>query len=195
MVSIARAVSSEQLVELFRAQTAPHAQLPPALVPDYVTREQGREPFGEDGDWEEAHVSRVVRRARARRFQPPPPAPPPAHALRTPGAPDPPQYSRSVVLRGAVTVPRAGYTEPYTLRYDAESGAARVDLHGGATVAYRQYLPDGRVQHLELRHDRSGPADVRRCARAPPRAPSAADRALPALPDLRAFSFAGECVG
>lgn len=35
-------------------------------------------------------------------------------------------------------------------RWDAASGASRVDLHGGATSAYRMMLPDGRVQAVEV---------------------------------------------
>ena len=47
---------------------------------------------------------------------------------------------------------------------------------------------------LQIRVDRTAESDVRRCMVSPPRRVSLAERALPALPDLRAFSFAGDCL-
>lgn len=44
---------------------------------------------------------------------------------------------------------------------------------------------------MQMRVDRSGDSEVRRCATSTPRAPAPEDRALPALPDLQAFSFTG----
>ncbi|KAH9640213.1 hypothetical protein HF086_008449 [Spodoptera exigua] len=79
-------------------------------------------------------------------------------------------------------------------RWDAASGAARVDYHGGTTSSYRTMRRDGRAQSVMIHVDRSGESDVRRCTVMPPRRVSLAERALPALPDLQAFSFAGRDV-
>lgn len=78
-------------------------------------------------------------------------------------------------------------------RWDAASGASRVDFHGGATSSYRMMKSDGRVQSAQIRVDRTAETDVRRCVVSAPRRVSLAERALPALPDLQAFSFAGDC--
>ncbi|CAH0587828.1 unnamed protein product [Chrysodeixis includens] len=110
----------------------------------------------------------------------PPPPPPP-----------PPRFERSMLLRGRLTVPRADYTEPYTIWWDAASGASRVDFHGGSTSTYRMMKRDGRVQSVQIRVDRTGETDVRRCTVTSPRRMTLAERALPALPDLQAFTFAG----
>lgn len=43
-----------------------------------------------------------------------------------------------------------------------------------------------------MRVDRSGDGEVRRCAKATSRTSQPADLALPALPDIELFSFAGK---
>ncbi|XP_022824876.1 counting factor associated protein D-like [Spodoptera litura] len=117
-----------------------------------------------------------------------------AHAPIAPPPPPPPRFERSLYMRARLTVPRADYTEPYSIWWDAASGAARVDYHGGTTSSYRMMRRDGRVQSVMIHVDRSGETDVRRCTVVPPRRVSLAERALPALPDLQAFSFAGRDV-
>lgn len=128
-------MSSQQLVELFQAQVAPNPELPPAVIPDYTAGtgvdHVGFEPDPEPAGGEElpltAHYrgARLVRGAeqtgrlvRMRRYQlQGPTAPPPYAVLHTTraGAPATPRFDRSLMLRGELTVPRAGYSEPYTV--------------------------------------------------------------------------------
>ncbi|KAJ8714310.1 hypothetical protein PYW07_002535 [Mythimna separata] len=108
--------------------------------------------------------------------------------------PPPPRFERSLFLRARLTLPRAGFTETYSVWWDAASGASRVDFHGGATSTYRMMKRDGRVQSVQIRVDRTAESDVRRCVVSAPRRLTLAERALPALPDLQAFSFAGYVV-
>lgn len=138
-------VSSQQLVELFQAQVAPNPELPPALIPDYsagasVGFDPERTDSDSDGDGDAGAEGEVpaagagarfergavdvgggrARLVRMRRYQlNSPSAPPPFASLHagTPaaGAPAPPRFDRSLFLRGELTVPRAGYSEPYTV--------------------------------------------------------------------------------
>ncbi|XP_072948202.1 uncharacterized protein [Epargyreus clarus] len=175
-------LSSQQLVEEFRNQRPNAPELPPMLLSEYDSSERAPIPYGDSSessppgadvflaaDGGAANQKRQATAAGARepprpRLQPPP------------------------LMRAHLTVPRADFTEPYTVWYDQASGAARVDYHGGTTTTYRTMLPDGTVQRAEVRVDRSGESAVRRCAVASsPRAP--ADRAHPALPDMQQFSF------
>ncbi|XP_052741581.1 uncharacterized protein LOC112049861 [Bicyclus anynana] len=175
---VAPSASSKELLEQFRAQAPAAPHLPPALLSAHDASERAAPADAPDEP------------------EPAPAAAGPAQgylpalgaSARAPAPPRP--RLRSLELRGALTVPHADYTEPYTAWWDAESGAARVDFHGGATSTVRAPQPDGSVQRLEVRVDRSGDGVVRRCGRADGPA-DAADRAPPALPDLEPFAFAG----
>ncbi|XP_060807221.1 counting factor associated protein D [Amyelois transitella] len=156
-------VSTQHLIELFRAQQPRDPSLPPVLLPD----------------------------------SPPPGEPavlPPVRYRRATGSGTPPplRFSRSVMLRGELTVNRADYSEPYVAWYDAATGSSRVDVHGGTASIYRSVGADGSVQRVLSRVDRTDDSaqEVRRCM-VMQAAGSAADRAAPALPDLDKFSFAG----
>ncbi|PZC70526.1 hypothetical protein B5X24_HaOG215754 [Helicoverpa armigera] len=122
---------------------------------------------------------------------PAPETPPTSPEAELQAPPPPPRFERPLFLRARLTVPRADYTEPYSLWWDAASGASRIDFHGGATSTYRMMMRDGRVMSAQIRVDRTEETDVRRCVVSTPRRVSLAERALPALPDLSAFSFAG----
>ncbi|XP_045455792.1 uncharacterized protein LOC123665544 [Melitaea cinxia] len=189
-----KARSSRELVEQFLAQVPQAPGLPPSLFSEFDGSERVPEP--EDTSVSEEVVEDVA------------PAPSPSPVSKAPvtqtyftltssfgsGArartPPRPRFERSLVLRGELTVPRADYSETYTVWYNAKTGEARVSFHGGSTSTYRTVLPDGSVQRLEMRVDRSGDGPVRRCGKAVS-PPSAADRALPALPDVELFSFDG----
>ncbi|XP_026316523.1 uncharacterized protein LOC113227748 isoform X2 [Hyposmocoma kahamanoa] len=176
------AVTSEQLVEHFRAQTSLAPHLPPAVIDELVPRVGASFEYGVSGG---SRPPQEPRPFAPRVYLPPSPSP------RTPAAPPPqPRFRRSTMLRATLSVPRADYAEPYTAWWDAATGAARVDFHGGATSTVRTMLPDGRVQRVEMRLDRTGAADVRRCGFADPSPVSSEDRALPALPDIELFTFA-----
>lgn len=126
-------MSSQQLVELFQAQVAPNPELPPALIPDYTAgatapalhpdETDGADGEGEGTGAEAEGRTRYARGAgggrpvRVRRYQLPSPAGESRHVtpLAEGGAPAPPRFARSLVLRGELTVPRAGYSEPYTV--------------------------------------------------------------------------------
>lgn len=45
---------------------------------------------------------------------------------------------------------------------------------------------------MQISVDRTGETDIRRCMVMSPRRMTLAERALPALPDLQAFTFAGK---
>ncbi|KAJ8718240.1 hypothetical protein PYW08_002477 [Mythimna loreyi] len=160
--------------ELKEAGSSSHAQAPPELqtaAPE-MRRLKCKRRRVEGGGGGSGEVERETR-------DPPPP---------------PPRFERSLFLRARLTLPRAGYTESYSVWWDAASGASRVDFHGGATSTYRMMKRDGRVQSVQIRVDRTGETDVRRCVVSAPRRVTLAERALPALPDLQAFSFAGYVV-
>ncbi|XP_045761802.1 uncharacterized protein LOC123865029 [Maniola jurtina] len=189
------AVSSKELLEKFRAQAPTAPQLPPVLLSEHDASERAPRP----DDHEPAAAY-------------PPAAPPAAAPSAAPSRsylptqtgfgvsfgsdararePPRPRLARSLLLRGELTVRRADYTETYKAWWDASSGAARVDFYGGATSTYRTPLPGGGVQRLEMRVDRSGEGELRRCGLAERVADAPDDRAPPALPDLQLFSFAG----
>ncbi|CAK1543704.1 unnamed protein product [Leptosia nina] len=165
--------TTEQLVEMYRSKETADPSLPPALLSNHDISE--RLPFQPpDAATTEAGVYSASEAASSRLGHPPRPL-----------------FSRSMRLTGELTVPRADYTEPYTVWYDGDSGSARVQYHGGSASTYRTFASDGRVKYVEMHVDRSGEASVRRCARAESAASARADRAPPALPDLADFSFAG----
>ncbi|XP_038218677.1 uncharacterized protein LOC119837223 [Zerene cesonia] len=166
--------TSQQLVQLFREQAPRAPALPPLLLSEH---------------------DRSERQAAG-----PPPAPAgptplasarPRSARSSYPRPPKPRIARSLAISADLTVPRADYTETYTAWYDAESGSARVDFFDGSSSSYRTFMPDGRVQYLEVRVDRSGERPVRRCGRSEPQPAAPADRRPPALPDFAQFTFAG----
>ncbi|KAG6464167.1 hypothetical protein O3G_MSEX014328 [Manduca sexta] len=108
-----------------------------------------------------------------------------------PAEPPRPRFDRSLMLRGELTVPRAGYTESYIAWWDSQSGAARVDYFDGGTSTYRLLGADGSMRGVRVSMDRTGERHVVRCAVTAPRRASLMDRAPPALPHLGLFSFAG----
>ncbi|VVC90238.1 unnamed protein product [Leptidea sinapis] len=63
--------------------------------------------------------------------------------------PPAPRITRSLLISGELTVPRADYTESYMAWWDANTGAARVEYYGGSTSTYRTVEPNGSVQNLE----------------------------------------------
>ncbi|XP_047029345.1 counting factor associated protein D-like [Helicoverpa zea] len=193
--------NSQLLVEQFRAQQPTDPMLPPIVTDpagvvstaDYTEEEvqaghadaAGEAALRPEAEAGGEGVVRERRRVRCkRRYSAPSEA-----ELQAP--PPPPRFERSLFLRARLTVPRADYTEPYSLWWDAASGASRIDFHGGATSTYRMMMRDGRVMSAQIRVDRTEETDVRRCVVSTPRRVSLAERALPALPDLSAFSFAG----
>lgn len=193
-------VTSQQLVEQFRAQmpVAPH--LPPALFPLGEHHDRGVDVdlrFGAGGGAAQGRgdaggrSAGGVEGASNPRAYLPPPAPPAPFAPRSedPAAPPRPRFARSLMMRAELSVPHADYTEPYTAWWDSASGAARVDFHEAGTSTYRMALSDGRMQRIEVRTDRTGEREVVRCGVARAAAPAPADRAPPALPDLDLFSF------
>ncbi|CAB3252284.1 unnamed protein product [Arctia plantaginis] len=108
-----------------------------------------------------------------------------------PPSPPLPRFERSIMVEAILSVPRADYSEPYTLWWDAASGASRIEHHGGTASSYRIMRLDGRVQSVHVRLDRTGESDVRRCTLLEPRRVTLAERAIPVLPDLSGFKFAG----
>ncbi|XP_060805053.1 uncharacterized protein LOC106136660 isoform X2 [Amyelois transitella] len=118
---------------------------------------------------------------------PVPPTPPPTPLSIPP--PEKLRFNRSLLIRAELTVYYSDYTEPYTVWYDAESGSSRADLHGGSTALFRA-VRGGDVQRLQLRIERHGEEERRRCTRLRTAA-AAADRAPPGLPDPEPFRFQG----
>ncbi|XP_053618322.1 uncharacterized protein LOC128679869 [Plodia interpunctella] len=160
-------VTSEHLIELFQAQQPRNPSLPPVLLPDSPPPGEPSYPF------------RFRRQAG--------PAPPPGRQ------PPPLRFSRSVMLRGELTVNKADYSEPYTAWYDANTGSSRVDVHGGSSSIFRSFGANGVVQRVlsSVTRSEDNEQGTRRCTVMQDRATSPADRAVPALPDLEKFSFAG----
>ncbi|XP_026750371.2 counting factor associated protein D-like isoform X2 [Galleria mellonella] len=126
-------VSSQQLIEAFRAQQPRSPELPPLVLPhspkNVVTRgllDLGRRILGQ-------------------------------------GEPPKLSFDRSMMMKGHLTVPKADYTEPYTALYDADSGMNRVDMHGGTSSSYRAQVPDGTTLRVMKSLDRTGEKEMRRC--------------------------------
>lgn len=117
-------MSSQQLVELFQAQVAPNPELPPVLIQDLTAGEDvaftgaAEEQLGEGGEGG-GGGGRRTRQLRIRAYQLPGQFPrepaPPRLASVSPASPPTPRLERSLMLRGELTVPRSGYTEPYTV--------------------------------------------------------------------------------
>ncbi|KAG6464169.1 uncharacterized protein LOC115452876 [Manduca sexta] len=168
--------SPQWLVELFRVQLPTDPHLPPMVI-------------SHDENEEEDKVRRPT----------PPAGSAPTRPLRsdqgakttTLAEPPRPRFDRSLMLRGELTVPRAGYTESYIAWWDSQSGAARVDYFDGGTSTYRLVGADGSMRGVRVSMDRTGERHVVRCAVTAPRRASLMDRAPPALPHLGLFSFAG----
>ncbi|CAH0717525.1 unnamed protein product, partial [Brenthis ino] len=195
---IDKTISSKELVEKFRAQVAQEPRLPPVLLSSYDSSE--RLPIPEDVDSSYVEGPNQIPDIS--------PSQQPTSAQSTNSFPsrayggfiganvrnrDPPRprFDRPLLLHGELTVPRADFTEAYTVWWDAKTGSSKIDFHGGSTSTYRTVMPDGGVQRLEMRIDRSGDRGIRRCAKATSRTSQPADLAQPALPDMELFSFAG----
>ncbi|CAG4969132.1 unnamed protein product [Colias eurytheme] len=174
--------SSQEQVRLFREQQPRAPALPPLLL-----SEHDRAARLANGPSPALEGPRLLAR---------PPAPARSRSARQSQLrPPTPRITRSIALVGALTVPRADYTEPYTAWYDAASGSVRVDFHEGSASSYRTFLPDGRVQYFEVHVDRSGGKSTRRCGISEPQRADADDRLPPALPDFTQFTFAGYAEG
>ncbi|XP_050671316.1 uncharacterized protein LOC126969793 isoform X3 [Leptidea sinapis] len=170
--------TSEELVELFRAQSPVAPELPPVLQSAHDRSERHQMPELADaaapGPQQDAAPAVPVARGR--------------FSARDPPAP---RITRSLLISGELTVPRADYTESYMAWWDANTGAARVEYYGGSTSTYRTVEPNGSVQNLEMRVDRSGEVAIRRCGRTPREPATDGARTPPALPNLSLFNFAG----
>ncbi|CAH0587839.1 unnamed protein product [Chrysodeixis includens] len=105
--------------------------------------------------------------------------------------PPPPRIESSLYMRGRIFAHRAGYSEPFSLWWDASTGASRMDFFDGTATTYRMMKRDGSVQSVQVRMDRTGESDVQRCWVMKPRHLSQAERLMPALPNLQSFSYAG----
>ncbi|XP_049879873.1 uncharacterized protein LOC126376492 [Pectinophora gossypiella] len=163
-------VSTDYLIELFRAQQPTAPELPPALIdyaPEITEPRALHQGSGSSSD--------------QRKY-----LPPAREAL-----PSPPKFDKSIKLQGFLTVPRADYTEPYTAWYDATSGAARVEYHEGGAMSVRTVSSDGRVKRSVMHTDRTTEQDIRVCGVTSPARMKAEDRAPPGLPDTEGFEFAG----
>nr|XP_026496931.1 uncharacterized protein LOC113401290 [Vanessa tameamea] len=192
--SFGKTASSKDLVEKFRAQAPESPGSPPALFSEYDGSERVPQTDNTDEVQVVAPSHSVTNNSTTSR-----------NSFQTQQnyyttsfgtgvrsrEPMRPHFNRSLVLQGQLTVPRADFTETYTSWYDAKSGSARVNFYGGSTSTYRTMMPDGSVQRLEMRVDRSGEGQVRRCGKAVSQQSTQVDRAPPALPDLELFTFAG----
>ncbi|XP_013165319.1 PREDICTED: uncharacterized protein LOC106116125 [Papilio xuthus] len=79
----------------------------------------------------------------------------------------------------------------HVCRWDAQSGDARVDHHGGAASTFRT-IADSNVYRVETHVDRSGERPLRRCAVGSAERAAPEDRTLPVLPaELDQFVFSG----
>ncbi|KAL4716480.1 hypothetical protein ACJJTC_015908, partial [Scirpophaga incertulas] len=171
-------VNSALLVELFRAQrpSAPH--LPPVLIRERRYAEPTRPPPPPTQPPAVPIKSAI-------------PAPyPPAHPTPPPREPPRPRFDRPLAVRGALTVYRADYTEPYTVWWDPATGNSRLETHDGATTTYRT-VKGGHVERVAMTIDRSGEKEVVRCSTMKQRDAGALDRLPPVLPDMHPFSFDG----
>ncbi|CAH2056991.1 unnamed protein product, partial [Iphiclides podalirius] len=180
-----KVVSSQQLVELFRAQTPSAPYEPPIKQSAYDGSERAPPPFPTE--------PLRYRRAYGQQLAaaPGPSANGPPQGSSRSRVPPRPSFDRPLLVRGQLTVPRADYSERYTVWWDPDSGGARVDFHDGSASSFRS-LAEGNVYRAESHVDRSGERTVRRCAVGSPQRASAADQALPVLPaELDQFSFAG----
>ncbi|XP_059055809.1 counting factor associated protein D-like, partial [Achroia grisella] len=130
---IVSVVSSQQLIEAFRAQQPRSPELPPLLLPHSPKIVVTRGLF----DLGKQVLNAVV---------------PPKLS-----------FDRSMMLKGHLTIPRADYTEPYTALYDADSGMNRVDMHGGTSSSYRAQVPDGTTLRVMKTVDRTGDKEMTRC--------------------------------
>ncbi|CAH2098006.1 unnamed protein product [Euphydryas editha] len=197
-MSVVECGSSRELVEQFRAQVSQAPNLPPVLYSEFDGSERVLEP--EDpfiGDDIVQNVTQTVLSPSPPLSKVPLQAPQTYFTLSSSFGtgrsrePSRPRFDRSLVLRGELTVPRADYTESYTVWYNAKTGETRANFHGGSTSTYRNMMPDKSVQRLEMHVDRSGEGEVRRCGKAVTLQSTPADRALPGFPDIELFSFDG----
>ncbi|KAI5631516.1 papain family cysteine protease domain-containing protein [Phthorimaea operculella] len=102
-----------------------------------------------------------------------------------------PKFDRSMVLHAFLTVFKPGYTEQYTVRYDAKTGASRVEYHEGATVCYRMTMSNGRVKWSSMHTDRTSGQDKVVCSVTTPQKSEPEHGKAPGLPDTEGFTFAG----
>ncbi|KPJ04891.1 Digestive cysteine proteinase 1 [Papilio xuthus] len=184
-----KVVSSQKLVDMFRSQTPSAPYEPPMKLSGHDLSERAPPP----------QVPEPQRYRRQYAAPAPGPAAGPApsaaptvaqYAARQ-RAPPRPRFDRPLLLRGQLTVPRADYSEPYTVWWDAQSGDARVDHHGGAASTFRT-IADSNVYRVETHVDRSGERPLRRCAVGSAERAAPEDRTLPVLPaELDQFVFSG----
>ncbi|XP_028176419.1 uncharacterized protein LOC114364448 [Ostrinia furnacalis] len=122
-----------------------------------------------------------------------PPAPPRPAAAPLPGAPPappaPPRFERPLMLRGKLTVYRAGFSDNYVVWWDPASGSATTLLNQGAAAAHR-VVDRGQVLRVTTLTDRSQGSEIRRCfVRQSSLSPE--DLRMPVLPDTKDFYFHG----
>lgn len=108
-VIVSSSVNSQQLVEMFRSQTPSAPYEPPIKLSAHDASERGPAP----------HAPEPQRYRR--QYSAPAPAPAsgltlgPAQLAARQRTPPRPRFDRSLLLRGQLTVPRADYSEPYTV--------------------------------------------------------------------------------
>ncbi|XP_050355838.1 uncharacterized protein LOC126777037 isoform X2 [Nymphalis io] len=181
--NIVSSVPSSQLVEKFRAQTPKAFGMPPLVQSEFDISERIILPDDEDdGELEETNKATSGVRNKRAIFT--------TNREKTEAiTPTRPNFSKPLKLRAVLSVPRADYSESYTVWWDPVKGNSRIHFHDGSTVTFREMLPNGFVKKVEMHVDRSGERVVR-CGVATTVA-SAADRANPALPDIKLFTFSG----
>ncbi|KPJ14338.1 hypothetical protein RR48_01939 [Papilio machaon] len=180
-----KVVSSQQLVEMFRSQTPSAPYEPPMKLSGHDLSERAPAPQAPEPQRYRRQYSAPAPGSA------PGPAPGSAQYAARQRTPPRPRFDRPLLLRGQLTVPRADYSEPYTVWWDAQSGDARVDHHAGAASTFRT-IADGSVYRVESHVDRSGDRPLRRCAVGSPERAAPEDRTLPVLPlELDQFVFSG----
>ncbi|KAI5636196.1 papain family cysteine protease domain-containing protein [Phthorimaea operculella] len=162
IVTMPAPVSSAYLIEVFRNQQPESPGLPPAVI--------GPPPL---------IVHPTIPASRG--YLPP----------QRDAEPTPPKFDRSMVLHAFLKVFKAGYTEQYTVRFDAKTGAARVEYHEGATVCYRMTMSNGRVRWSSMHTDRTSGQDSVVCGVTTPQKSEPENGQAPGLPNTEGFTFAG----
>ncbi|KAJ0170400.1 hypothetical protein K1T71_013771 [Dendrolimus kikuchii] len=183
--------SSQELVKLFREQKPTAPELPPAVIQDYGDAQKVAAFEAIEKLFSSANNTYTYQGLSLEALRTQTQAPSTRRGRQALLPPSRPRFARSLAMRGRLTVPRADYTETYTVMWDAATGAARVDLHNGGTSTYRLVSANGLMQGIALTTDRTGDSEVITCVVTTPRFAQRSERAPPGLPDMQLFSFAG----
>ncbi|GBP90310.1 Digestive cysteine proteinase 2 [Eumeta japonica] len=105
--------------------------------------------------------------------------------------PETPLWRGSYKLRGALSAPLAGYTETYTMWYNGDTGESRLDFNGGTALSLRLRLPNGSYRLLSTERMELPEGTKRMCRVGTGMISSPKEMGPPALPDMKAFKFAG----